>query len=244
MRIVIFGLRLGLGIAVSRHRGESAGLGGRIGSVLFCFPYISPFHITVLLAVSCRPSTVVAMTFADPQSSSGRESEAHRRPEPSGDASLRADPWKALTPAETEAFNARSRDRVRRVREAADDAAWRHYTERPFPGGPLTAGLTSREAAELSGKLARGWQALWDTKPDPEEWDTPEADAHAGAMWELEDTLEDVEAETIVAGLREPLETIDEFRKRTAREPGPVADAAAFSGPREPSPETDFEMDM
>jgi hypothetical protein len=137
-----------------------------------------------------------------------------------------------------------SRGRVRRVREAAGDAAWRRYAERPFPGGPLTAGLTSREAAELSGKLARGWQALWDTKPDPEEWYTPEADAHVGAMWELEDTLEDVEAETIVAGLREPLETIDEFRKRTAREPGPVADAAAFSGPREPSPETDFEMDM
>jgi hypothetical protein len=185
------------------------------------------------------------MTFADPQSSSGRDSEALRREsEPSGSASLRAGPWKALTPAETEAFNARSRGRARRVREAADDAAWRHSTERPVPGGPLTADLTSREAAELSGKLARGWQALWDTKPDPGEWDTPEADAHAGAMWELEDTLEDVEAETIVAGLREPLETIDEFRKRTAREPGPVADAAAFTGPREASPETDFEMDM
>ena len=183
MRIVIFGLRLGLGlgIAVSRHRGETAVLGGRTGSVLLCFPYISPCHITLLLAVSCRPSTVGAMTFADPQSSSGREPEALRRePEPSGDASVRAGPWKALTPAETEAFNARSRDRVRRVREAADDAAWRHYAERPFPGGPLTADLTSREAAELSGKLARGWQALWDTKPDPEEWYTPEADAHAG----------------------------------------------------------------
>ena len=185
------------------------------------------------------------MTFADPQSSSGRESEAHRRePEPSGDASLRADPRKALTRAETEAFNATSRDQVRRVREAAGDAAWRRYAERPFPGGPLTAGLTSREAAELSGKLASGWQALWDTQPDPEEWHTPEAGAHAGAMWEIEDTLDDVEAETIVAGLREPLETSDEFRKRTEREPGPVADAAAFSGLGEPSPETDFEMDM
>jgi hypothetical protein len=210
------------------------------------------------------------MTFADPQSSSGRESEAFRQamaltskddnavsatalppgappgrePERSGNASLRADLWKALTRAEVEAFNAMSRDRVRRVREAAEDAAWRRYAERPFPGGPLTAGLTSREAAELSGKLARGWQALWDTKPDAEEWYTPEADAHVGAMWEIEDTLDDVEAETIVAGLREPLETIDEFRKRTEPEPGRVADAAAFSGPREPSPEADFEMDM
>jgi hypothetical protein len=137
-----------------------------------------------------------------------------------------------------------SRGRVRRVREAAGDAAWRHYADRPFPGGPLTASLTSREAAELSGKLARGWQALWDTKPDPEEWYTAEADAHVGAMWEIEDTLEDVESETIVAGLREPLETIDEFRKRTAREPGRAPDATAFSGPREPSPETGFEMDM
>lgn len=144
MRIVIFGLRLGLGIGVSRHRGESAALGGRIGSVLRCFPYISPCHITLLLAVSCRPSTVGAMTFADPQSSSGRESEAvrqamaltskdnnavsatavRREPEPSGNASLRADPWKALARAEIEAFNAMSRDQVRRVREAAGDAAW------------------------------------------------------------------------------------------------------------------------
>ena len=204
------------------------------------------------------------MTFADPQSSSGRESEAFRQavaltskdnnavsatalrrePEPSGNASLRADPWKALTRAEIEAFNAMSRDQVRRVREAAGDAAWRRYGERPFPGGPVTAGLTSREAAELSGKLARGWQALWDTKPDAGEWDTAEAGAHAGAMREIEDTLADVEAETIVAGFREPLETIDEFRKRTEREPGRVADAAAFRGLREPSPEAGFEMDM
>jgi hypothetical protein len=136
------------------------------------------------------------MTFADPQSSSGRESEAFRQamaltskdknavsatalrrePEPSANASLRADPWKALTRAEIEAINAIPRDQVRRVHEAAGDAAWQQrYAERPFPGGPLTAGLTSREAAELSGKLARGWQALWDTKPGAEEWDTPEA---------------------------------------------------------------------
>jgi hypothetical protein len=93
----------------------------------------------------------------------------------------------------------------------------------------------------LSGKLARGWQALWDTKPDAGEWDTPEAGDDAGAMREIEDTLDDVEAETIVAGLREPLATIDEFRKPTAREPGRVAE---FSGLREPSPQADFEMDM
>jgi hypothetical protein len=264
MRIVIFGLRLGLGIGVSRHRGEAAVLGGRIGSVLLCFPHISPCHITLLLAVSCRPSTVGAMTFADPQSSSGLESEAFRQavaltskdnnavsatalrrePEPSGNASLRADPWKALTRAEIEAFNAMPRDQVRRVREAAGDAAWQRYAERPFPGGPLSPGLTSREAAELSGKLERGWQALWDTKPGAGEWDTPEAGAHAGAMREIEATLDDVEAETIVAGLREPLETIAEFRQRTAREAGRVADAAAFSGLREPSPEAGFEMDV
>ncbi len=88
------------------------------------------------------------------------------------------------------------------AREAAGDAARQRCEQRPFPGGPLTAGLTSREAAELSGKLARGWQALWDTKPDAGEWDTPEADAHAGAMWEIKDTLDDVEAETVVSGLR------------------------------------------
>jgi hypothetical protein len=96
----------------------------------------------------------------------------------------------------------------------------------------------------LCGKLARGWQALWDAKPGVEEWDTPEAGAHAGAMWEIEDTLEDVEAETIVSGLRDPLETIDEFRQRAEREPDQVADAAAFSSLREPQSEADFEMEM
>jgi hypothetical protein len=146
--------------------------------------------------------------------------------------------------AEIEAFSARSRDRVWQVREAAGDAARQRCAERPFPGGPLTAGLTSREAAELCGKLAHGWQALWDTKPGVEEWDTPQAGAHAEAMWEIEDTLEDVEAETIVSGLRDPLETIDEFRQRAEQEPDQVPGAAAFSGLREPQPEADFEMEM
>jgi hypothetical protein len=95
----------------------------------------------------------------------------------------------------------------------------------------------------LCGKLAHGWQTLWDTKPGVEEWDTPQAGAHAEAMWEIEDTLEDVEAETIVSGLRDPLETIDEFRQRAEREPDQVPGAAAFSGLREPQPEADFEME-
>jgi hypothetical protein len=167
-----------------------------------------------------------------------------REPEPSGNARPAADPWKALTRAEIEAFNARSRDQARRVREAAVEAARQRCAQRPFPGGPLTAGLTSREAAELSDKLARGWQALWDTKPGAEQWDTPQASAHAAAMQEIEDTIDDLEAKTITTGLREPLETTDEFRKRTSREPGPAAGAATFSGLREPPPEADFEMEM
>jgi hypothetical protein len=83
---------------------------------------------------------------------------------------------------------------------------------RPFPGGPLTAGLTSGEGAELSGRLARAWETMWAMRPGVEDWTTLEADAHAGTIWELEDTIDDVEAETIVSELREPLETLDQFR--------------------------------
>jgi hypothetical protein len=81
-------------------------------------------------------------------------------------------------------------------------------------------------------------------RPGIEEWMTPEADAHAGTMWELEDTIHDVEAETIVSGLRGPLETLDEFRQRAAREPRPVADAAVCGGLPEPQPMVDFEMEI
>jgi hypothetical protein len=81
-------------------------------------------------------------------------------------------------------------------------------------------------------------------RPGIEEWMTPEADAHAGAMWELEDTINDLEAETIVSGLRGPLETLDEFTQRAARERGRAADTAVFSGLPEPQPAADFEMEI
>ena len=67
--------------------------------------------------------------------------------------------------------------------------------------------------------LARGHEALWDTRPGPGQWSTPAADSHAEAMWELEDTAADVEAEAVISGLRQPLETSGEFRSRVGREP-------------------------
>ena len=132
----------------------------------------------------------------------------------------------------------------RLTRDEVMEAARQRCAERPFPGGPLTAGLTSGEAAELSGRLARAWETMWAMRPGVEEWMTPEADAHAGAMWELEDTVHDVEAETIVSGLRGPLETLDGFRQRAGRGPGRAADAGGFSGLPEPQPTADFEMEI
>ena len=41
-----------------------------------------------------------------------------------------------------------------RVHEARErDQSYARFQERPFPGNPITAGLTNHEAAELSGRL-------------------------------------------------------------------------------------------
>jgi len=41
-----------------------------------------------------------------------------------------------------------------RVHEARErDHSYARFQERPFPGNPITAGLTNHEAAELSGRL-------------------------------------------------------------------------------------------
>jgi hypothetical protein len=79
MRIVIFTLRPGWAppcCATKANRQSCA------EEPCHCFsfsPYISPCHITLILAASCCLPIVGAMTFADPESPSGRESEAARQ---------------------------------------------------------------------------------------------------------------------------------------------------------------------
>jgi hypothetical protein len=48
----------------------------------------------------------------------------------------------------------RDADDFVRVHEARErDHSYARFQERPFPGNPITAGLTNHEAAELSGRL-------------------------------------------------------------------------------------------
>jgi hypothetical protein len=107
----------------------------------------------------------------------------------------------------------------------AQEWARQRYASHVEPAGPLTAGLTSREAAELSARLADGLDALWDTRPGIEEWQTAEADSYAGTLSELRGTVADVEAEAIVSGSRKPWESIDRFRQRVTDDAEPELEA-------------------
>jgi predicted DNA-binding transcriptional regulator AlpA len=65
MMILIFGLRLDLAIAVPRRQGRIGGLEWKDARLFDLFSCISPWHITVLLAVFSPPLTVGAMTLPD-----------------------------------------------------------------------------------------------------------------------------------------------------------------------------------
>jgi hypothetical protein len=95
-------------------------------------------------------------------------------------------------------------DRVRAGR-LADDAYQRTH-ERPFPGGPLTAGMTSREAIELCDGLARCYVKA-DRAADVHDFRSP-AREMAREFFEL---YGDVGAEVVVSGIRGPLESEDAY---------------------------------
>jgi hypothetical protein len=84
---------------------------------------------------------------------------------------------------------------------AADDA-YERTRKQPFPGGPLTAGLTSREAVELCDRLSR-WYVKADRAVDVRDVRNP-AREMAREFFEL---YSDVDAEVVVSGTRGPLES-------------------------------------
>jgi hypothetical protein len=94
----------------------------------------------------------------------------------------------------------RDLDRARAAR-AADDA-YERTRKQPFPGGPLTAGLTSREAVELCDRLSR-WYVKADRAVDVRDVRSP-AREMAHEFFEL---YRDVDAEVVVSGTRGPLES-------------------------------------
>lgn len=96
----------------------------------------------------------------------------------------------------------------------------------PFPGGPVTAGLTSGEAAELIGRLSRGSEAAWRAADEAAEWD------HRTPQWqtaaEVQDVYLDVEAEAIVSGIRWPGEALTAFSGSTGHEPARISEPRVF----------------
>ena len=121
------------------------------------------------------------------------------------------------------------REAQRRAEREEVSGARRRYAARPFPGGPLTASMPSREAAELAAALNRGRAAAWDAVRAV---DNPGSE-HSYASFlraarELQDTASDVLAETLISGLRRPFESPGEFRRRAHREPSRLPDSSLF----------------
>jgi hypothetical protein len=113
------------------------------------------------------------------------------------------------------------------------DQAYARYVSRPFPGGPLTACLTSREAAELAAALRRGEQAASLAQRDLN-WRSALHASRAHMADEIEGLASDVTAETIISGLRPPGESLQEFRDRCWRESARVPDTSCFAELLEP----------
>jgi hypothetical protein len=97
-------------------------------------------------------------------------------------------------------YTRRDFDRARAGR-AADDA-YDRTRKQAFPGGPLTAGLTSREAIELCERLA-GWYVKADRAVDVRDIRSPAREMAR----ELFDLYRDADAEVVVSGTRGPLES-------------------------------------
>jgi hypothetical protein len=126
------------------------------------------------------------------------------------------------------------KDAGRRARAEERNEACERYINRPFPGGPLTARLTSREAAELAVTLTRGHQAAR-REQRAAAWGSPEYSSYEDIAWEITEAATDVWSQTIISGRRQPGETLDEFRQRSRREPSRLPDTSHFTRLLQPS---------
>jgi hypothetical protein len=138
-----------------------------------------------------------------------------------------------------DAFTRRDTERAYNAREK--DEAYHRCWGNPFPGGPLTSGLTSRETAELSDKLysahvkAYGaWREADWRKGDDRQFHELDRD-----IW---DVYRDVNAEAIVSGIRAPGEIRKEFTQRVALEEPWIPNPRVLERPG-PEPELDLEAE-
>lgn len=85
----------------------------------------------------------------------------------------------------------------RKARREQLSAAMDHCARQPFPGEPLTARLGSGEAAELAGKLRRGFRAA-ETAARGAGYQAPENVSLSNAAAEIRDAHRDVHAEAVI----------------------------------------------
>lgn len=181
----------------------------------------------------------------------GRESDAEF-----DDLGLTHDDWDSLQLAynfgtiepaegtvEAEAFKRmteyahRDFDRVHEARER--DHSYARFQEKPFPGGPIIAGLTNHEAAELSSKLysAHAKAVKAEREADWQSGQRKQLDELDREVW---DVYADVKAEQVVSGIRRGGETQREFSERVAQEePQSLSPHVLAVG--QPDPDTDPE---
>jgi hypothetical protein len=75
--------------------------------------------------------------------------------------------------------------------------------------------------------VTRGHQAAR-RAPRDIDWQSPRHSSYQDMGREIQNTAADVMAETIIAGLREPGETLGEFRDHAWREPARLPDTSRF----------------
>ena len=127
------------------------------------------------------------------------------------------------------------RDWDRRWKKEMHEEAYQRFRGQPFPGSPLTADLTSREAAKLSEKLYRAHHAAEEAARQAD-WRSARDRPFRAMQTEIWDLYRDAQAETIVSGIRQPGETSKEFTRRAWQEPEKMPDFDPIS--RGPQPES------
>lgn len=176
-----------------------------------------------------------------------------------GDLGLTRDDWDSLQIAynfgtiepaegtvEAEAFKRmteyahRDFDRVHEARER--DHSYARFLKKPFPGGPITAGLANHEAAELSGRLYSAHAKAVKAEHEAD-WQSGQREQFGELDREAWDVYVDVEAEQVVSGIRRGGETQREFSERVAPEEPQLLDPRLLERQTStPEPDTELEL--
>jgi hypothetical protein len=150
--------------------------------------------------------------------------------------------------AEAEAFRRmteyahRECDRVHEAHER--DHSYARFQERPFPGGPITAGLTNHEAAELSDRLYSAHAKAVKAEREAD-WQSGQRKQFGELDREVWDVYADVEAEQVVSGIRRGAELQHEFFERVAQEEPQVLNPRVLAvGELDPDMDPDPEPEL